>query len=257
MGKVVIAVWLGVCLAGASVHAQAPAAPGKPAPASPLSEKELLNTLDTLGAADPLTKQPLSIGVGDTKVGTAPKRDEKPLQKDKGPTEITALEATFDQKASQAVFIGNVVVKDPEFNVVCDKLTAVLKNQKSNGKAAAPAAEPSPARAEGGKKKDDKSGGLERAVAEASPGKRVIITQEKLEADGSLTRYVGKAEKADYDTRTGDIILTGWPEVNQGINSIVATDRETVITLNRDGRMKTTGAHKTVIKDQGPETSSR
>ncbi|HEX8313327.1 MAG TPA: LptA/OstA family protein [Chthoniobacteraceae bacterium] len=257
MVKFVATLCLGGFVAAASVHAQAPAAPSKPAQPSALSEKELLNTLDTLGAGDPLKKQPLSIGVGDTKLGTPTKRDEKPLKKDKGPTEITALEATFDQKSSQAVFIGNVVVKDPEFNVVCDQLTAVLKSQKSTGKPAAAAAEPAPARTENTKKKDEKGGGLERAVAEASPGKRVIITQEKLEADGSLTRYVGKAEKADYDTRTGDIILTGWPEVNQGINSIVATDRETVITLNRDGRMKTNGAHKTVIKDQGPETSSR
>ncbi|MEI8109264.1 MAG: hypothetical protein WCI46_15730, partial [Verrucomicrobiota bacterium] len=44
-----------------------------------------------------------------------------------GPTEIDALEATFDQKANQAIFIGEVVVKDPEFNVKCDKLTALLK----------------------------------------------------------------------------------------------------------------------------------
>jgi lipopolysaccharide export system protein LptA len=190
--------------------------------------------------------------VGDTKVGKVP---DKPAKKDKGATEITALEATFDQKSSKAVFSGNVVVKDPEFNVVCDQLTAVLKSQKENGKA--PPADPPPTRAEGGKKKDDKGGGLERAVAEASPGKRVIITQEKAEADGTITRYIGKAEKADYDTRTGNIILTGWPEVNQGINSIIATDQGTVITLNRDGRMKTTGAHKTVIQDQGPGTNSR
>jgi lipopolysaccharide export system protein LptA len=32
---------------------------------------------------------------------------------------------SLDSKAHQAIFTGNVVVKDPEFNVTCDKLTAI------------------------------------------------------------------------------------------------------------------------------------
>jgi len=62
-------------------------------------------------------------------------------KKEKGPTEIDALEATFDQKANQAIFIGEVVVKDPEFNVKCDKLTALLKGAE---KAKSPPTPPPP-----------------------------------------------------------------------------------------------------------------
>jgi hypothetical protein len=31
----------------------------------------------------------------------------------------------------------------------------------------------------------------------------------------------------------------------------VATDESTIMVLNRDGHMRVTGPHKTVIKDQG------
>ena len=224
--------------------------------ANPLSEGELLQTLDSFGTGDPLDKEPL--GVGGSKRATA---KEKPsAKKEKGPTEITALEATFDQKTHQAVFIGQVVVKDPEFNVECDKLTAILKHeskeQVGNAEAPAPkppikAANPSPGtpapRAE--KAKDAKGGGLERAIAEAKAGSRVLVTQVKVEANGTTNSSVGRGDKVDYVAKTGDITLTGMPEVQQGINTCVATDASTVIILNREGRMRVVGPHKTVITD--------
>ncbi|HSI10768.1 MAG TPA: hypothetical protein VK961_01935, partial [Chthoniobacter sp.] len=51
-------------------------------------------------------------------------------------TEITAIEATFDQKSNIAVFVKDVVVKDPQFNVECDKLTAYLKKEEQSATAA-------------------------------------------------------------------------------------------------------------------------
>lgn len=164
-----------------------------------------------------------------------------PPKKDKGPTEISALEATFDQKASQAVFIGEVEVKDPEFNVKCDRLTAHLKTaEKADPKAPKPVA---PAKAKGG--------GLQRAVAEANAGNRVIITQDKKEADGTSQHSAGEADRATYDAVTGDIVLTGSPEIQQGINRVVATAPGTVMILNRDGHMRAKGPHKTIIVDKG------
>lgn len=166
-------------------------------------------------------------------------------KKAKGETEITALEATFDQKNRQAVFIGDVLVKDPEFNVNCDRLTAFLKKQKD-----APA-ETDPKAPAG------QGGGLDHAVAEAASGKQVIITQDKAEADGSITRNIGHARKATYDAKSGDIVLTGNPSVQQGINLCVATADETVMTLNRNGRMRVEGPHKTVIKDTASASETR
>src|SRR3954468_16709916 len=59
--------------------------------------------------------------------GTPLAKEPKPEKKAKGQTEITALEATFDQKTREAVFIDNVVVIDPEFKLTtCDRLTAFL-----------------------------------------------------------------------------------------------------------------------------------
>jgi lipopolysaccharide export system protein LptA len=172
--------------------------------------------------------------------GTPLAKEPKAPKKSKGQTEITALEASFDQKTREAVFIEKVVVIDPEFNVICDRLTAYLKKPKQEGEAA-PATE--------SLNSAPKGGGLERAVAEANPGRQVLITQDKMEADGTLTKNIGHADKANYDATTGDVVLTGTPSVQQGINLCVATDASTVMTLNRNGRMRVEGPHRTVIKD--------
>lgn len=168
--------------------------------------------------------------------------------KAKGATEIVALEATFDQKAHLAVFTGEVVVTDPAFIVQADKLTAYLKHEEKPAPEVAPTrlvvpnSKPEP-------KSASKGGGLEKAIAEADPGKNVTVIQEKEEADGSMSRSIGHGKKVIYDASTGDITLTGRPDVQQGINTCVATDESTIMILNRDGHMKVTGPHKTVIKE--------
>ena len=83
----------------------------------------------------------------------------------------------------------------------------------------------------------------------------MVITQDKVEADGTPTKSIGLTDKATFDTATGDVVLTGMPEVQQGINRVIATDPSTVMTLNRDGRMKAVGPHKTIIID--PSDSGR
>lgn len=169
--------------------------------------------------------------------------DEKAEKKEKGPTEITSDQANFQNKAHTAVFIGNVSVKDPEFNVTCDKLTAYLKNSDArpaeNGKAA-----PKPPEAKAG---DNKKGGLDRAIAEGN----VFINQDKLEADGSITKCIGRAKRADYDAKTGNIVLSGKPVVKQGLNMCIATSEETVMTLNRDRNMEVKGPNRVIITDKG------
>ncbi len=179
-------------------------------------------------------------------------KSEKPVKRSKGPTEIVALEATFDQKAHIAVFIGDVIVTDPEFNVQADKLTAYLKHDDNAAGGAAPtrltAGAPPAAEPKSASKK--KSGGLDKAIAEADPGSVVTVTQEKEEADGSMSHSIGHGRKVVFDSVTGDITLTGRPDVKQGINTCVATDDSTIMILNRDGHMRVTGPHKTVISDQ-------
>ena len=217
----------------------------------PLSETELLRTIDSLGTGDPARRA--SQSGRDTRIADARRdsrssgapSDEKKPKEASGPTEITAQEASFDQKANQAVFAGDVIVKNPEFNITCDKLTAFLRNEKAAAAPAGvvkPAATPVPAKAA---PKGPNTGGLEKVIAEGS----VVITQEKLDSEGNVSRSVGRGRRATYEASTGDVILTGRPELQQGINACVATDDSTVITLNREGRMKVTGPSKTVIRD--------
>ncbi len=250
-----------------------------PAPAKPLTQDELLRQIETLSpaATDPGRRTPAVMPVPGsparasrteaaaasnipTAAGLFPDslpgaKAEKPEKKSKGPTEIVAQEATFDQKTHIAVFIGDVVVTDPEFNVQCDKLTANLKHKDETQVAAAPtrlqAAAPEPKADE---KKQDKGGGLEKALAEANQGGVVTVMQVKQEADGSISRSIGHGKKALYDASTGDITLYGHPDVQQGINTCVAAEESTIMVLNRDGHMRVTGAHKTVIRDQNELT---
>lgn len=210
------------------------------------------------------------LGYEGTPLSTA-KKPKEAEKKPKGQTEITALEATFDQKTHQAVFIGDVVVKDPEFTVNCDRLTAYLKSKQEQGDGKPAGAKPAAGKANAqanavpadpppGKKEnttESKGGGLDHAIAEAAKGKEITIFQDKAEADGSITKNIGHAKKATYDAKTGDIVLTGNPSVQQGINLCVAQSEETVMTLNRNGRMRVEGPHKTTIKDTNSVDSAR
>ena len=132
-------------------------------------------------------------------------------------TEITAqTDALFNEKENTAVFNGDVRVKDPAFLLSCDKLTVyLLKDRK----------------------------GIERAEAQ---GNVIIVQQtEKPTEKGA----VGRARQAVYVPAKGEVTLTGWPEVQQGINRHVATEPGTRMIMNRDGRATTEGASKTVITD--------
>lgn len=146
-----------------------------------------------------------------------------------------------------AVFTGSVVVKDPDFNVTCDKLTAYLKHGDGSGSAAANSGGAGIGAA------PKKSGGLDKAIAVTTSDRRVVITQDKKDADGNVIVHnysVGNADQATYDATTGDTVLTGNPDVVQGSDRCVATEPGTVMILNRDGHMKAIGPHRTIIVEQ-------
>ncbi len=132
-------------------------------------------------------------------------------------TEITAQkEATFDEKENLAIFFGDVHVKDPAFLLNSDKLTVYLTKDRS---------------------------GIDKAVAE---GNVVIVQQTK---NSSEKPAVGRARTAEYVPATGRVVLSGLPEIQQGINRHIATSPETRMILNRTGRSTTEGPSKTVITD--------
>ena len=208
-------------------------------------EAGLLRRLDAINAAS----SPSPSATPETK--TADSAAQKP------PTEITATkEATYDEKTRKAVFTGDVHVNDPQFKITCDKLTAFLREQAASGKAAAspsprPAASPKPS--PGKTASPNGGGGLQRAIAEGN----VIIIQDKPGVDGNPPQHnVGKCQHADFDADSGDVTLSGWPQVQQGINTQIATEQSTIMIMNRDGRtMRTKGASKTVIQDQSDSSA--
>lgn len=144
------------------------------------------------------------------------------LQKDRpkgAKTEITAEEsATFDNDKNLAVFTGKVVVVDPQFRLFCDKLNVYLNPERK---------------------------GLDRAEAVGN----VTIIQENVDEKGDVVKSIGRAGKALFEPGTGDITLTESPQIQQGINNHVAATPETVMILNRQGRLTTNGKSRTTIVD--------
>ena len=229
MNKLPLISALALALSLAAGRSQAPV---------PFKEGDLFKNTDPLNA-DPLNTKPLL--------------EKPPGKKDKtdGQTEITADAAEFNNKTHIAIFIGNVIVKNPEFNVVCDKLTAYLKHddkpvvapgEKPKAATPAPVGVPAP----------KSKGGLEKAVAEMNGKEKVIITQDKPELDGTTSHSIGKSERAVYNAVSGEVTLTGWPEVKQGPNTGVAVEEGTVMIMTRDGKMRTEkGRTKFLIQDSG------
>jgi lipopolysaccharide transport protein LptA len=142
--------------------------------------------------------------------------------------EITAAkEATFDSDAHIATFVGDVKVVDPQFTLTSEELRVELL----------------------------KDGGMKRAEA---TGNVIIVSQKESQStsDSKPTKSTGKAERAIYEPATGDVTLIGWPQIQQGINLHIATEASTRMVLNRNGKMKTFGRSKTIIKEQDGVTNN-
>ena len=174
--------------------------------------------------------------------------DQAPAVSGSNVTEITATsEATFDQQSHKAVFTGNVRVKHPQFTLTSDKLTAFLKKEAVGGHAAAKPAEKTGTTSKN-RELPGGGGGLEKVIAE---GNVVIVQDRPAQAGGEPVHYVAKAARAEYESSTGNVTLSGWPQVAQGINMQVATEESTIMILNQDGKMTTSGGSKTLIQDTG------
>jgi lipopolysaccharide export system protein LptA len=144
--------------------------------------------------------------------GERPKNSRTVIESEEG--------ATFENVSNTAEFTGHVVVHDPQFGLTCDKLHVIISPDRK---------------------------GLAKVIAIGT----VVITQEKANDRGDIVKSIGKCGKATYDPATGDVTLEDWPQIQQGINNQVATQKTTIMILNAKGHSRTTGPSRTVIVDQG------
>ena len=168
----------------------------------------------------------------------------------KDPTEIMAREASLDNQNHIAIFSGDVDVKDPQFNMNCDKLTLHLKKPKPAAPIATKPAAPAPAAAAGKAPASEDENKIEKAVAEG----KVIIVQDKPDDVGKMQHYIGKGQKAVYEPDKKTCTLTGWPRVAQSMNGsiskeIVSKEEGCVIIMNQAGRIDVHGYHITRLVD--------
>jgi lipopolysaccharide transport protein LptA len=135
-------------------------------------------------------------------------------------TEIYADEAFFDSVKNVGKFSGHVKVNDPRFAIQSDKLTAYISKENQ---------------------------GLEKAVADGHVG---VVRDRPDPKGGPPQRSIGLSENAVYTTNDGNVQLTGNPRVQQGMNTHIATQPDTVMILNQEGQLTTRGPSRTEIRQQ-------
>lgn len=124
----------------------------------------------------------------------------------------------FDDATNSLAFKGNVVVHDPQFNLFCDQLYAMMNPHRQ---------------------------GLQKLIATG----HVIIEQNNLNEEGDLVKTIARAGEATYDPTTGDLILKYWPQIQQGSNCQVATEEATMMILNNKGTSRTIGQSRIMVVD--------
>jgi lipopolysaccharide transport protein LptA len=142
-------------------------------------------------------------------------------------TQIFADEASFDTEKRIGVFTGHVRVFDPRFNIQSDKLTVFIHKEEGEG--------------------------LEKAIAEGNVG---VVRDKPDPQGGPPSKAIGLSEKAVYTSSDGNVVLTGSPRVQQGLDTHIATSPETVMVLNQDGHLTTHGPSRTEIRQEAKQDKS-
>ena len=168
-------------------------------------------------------------------------------------TEILASQgATFAAKDRIAVFKGDVRVRDPRFTIACETLTVYLnKNVAADGAEPSPAATPPPVNTAAKPGDADRGSGIDHAVAEG----HVIIIQKRAptKAGEEEKISIGRCDRAEYDSKTGETTLRGTPKVEQNGDFHEALSASTYMILSRDNSLKTVGPSRTYIVQRGKD----
>ncbi|CAN5446577.1 hypothetical protein BH20VER3_BH20VER3_19620 [soil metagenome] len=147
---------------------------------------------------------------------TAPEKNGEAIA-----TQIYSDAASFNTEKRIGIFTGHVRVFDPRFNIQSDKLTVYIHKEEGEG--------------------------LEKAIAEGHVG---VVRAKSAPKGGAPSQAVGLSEKAVYTSSDGNVVLTGSPRVQQGLDTHVATSPETIMVLNQDGQLTTRGPSRTEIRQE-------
>ncbi|HBC88943.1 MAG TPA: hypothetical protein DCZ94_18530 [Lentisphaeria bacterium] len=165
-----------------------------------------------------------------------PAKDSDKKRSGKVPTVINSDTMDIDISKNLAVFSGNVKVDDEEMGITCKKMTIFIEDKKE------PQAPPAVKKAEPADTEvsPEESKQISRIICE---GDVVIIRKsddEKEKADGEQRAEAGHA---DYDVKTGRIVLTKNPvlkrkeDVLKGEVIIIFRDSEK-IEVHRGGEIR-------------------
>jgi lipopolysaccharide transport protein LptA len=178
---------------------------------------------DAASAAEPTAKPKTA---PNPKAGTNPlaatENNGQPIT-----TEIYADEASFNTEKRVGVFNGHVRVFDPRFLIQSDKLTVFIHKEEGEG--------------------------LEKAIAEKNVG---VVREKPDPKGGPPSKAIGLSEKAVYTSSDGNVVLTGTPRVQQGLDTHIATSPDTVMILNQDGQLTTHGPSRTEIRQDNTDNKT-
>lgn len=147
-------------------------------------------------------------------------------------TRITAQFARFDANTNVVTFEEDVELSHQEFDLSCQVLIAELKPGKDGS-------QPDPTMA----KAQAAAGGIRRAIA-----KGYVIIQ-KISADGKI--QVAKSREAIYDAESGDVVLSDFPQLQDGNNLISGAAQTTKIYLRRNGKYEVKGLAEYELVPEG------
>ncbi len=212
----------------------------------------------------PAAGQPKVISPADARPGAIKAPSTGVKKPDEPPTTIDAGESELDPKAGVHIFRKNVVVHSPQFDLTTDGTLEVHIKPQKDKPASAPPAPANPGadpKAPAPKAGDPKAGAPQTPVADAGKAKAGgegtssqididwaeargrLVNVQKRGADGRLK--VGIAKHIIFDSKTGEITLKEWPQVQDGPNLIIATEESTVMVIDQNNHFRSYGGKTT------------
>lgn len=153
--------------------------------------------------------------------------------------------AWFDDATSSLEFKGNVVVRDPQFKLFCDKLYVVMNPNRQGVQKIVATAIPKNSFANSTSTNSVSSNNI---LSAASTG-YVTLEQENTNDQGEFVKTIARAGEVTYEPATGNLTLKQKPEIQQGANCQVATEDSTIMILNKKGTSQTIGKSQIIVVD--------